>query len=83
MTSTPLTRGATGALPLLIRASELLHGLAAPQAARLAERIGAALAEIVDLAGDVEAYGSKWERDEMAQIADALRAATAEYNGMS
>jgi hypothetical protein len=76
---TPLTRCATASLPHLIRAHDLLHGLAAPQAARLSERIAAALADLIDIAGDVECYGNKWYGGEIGEIAHALRVATAEY----
>lgn len=79
-TDTPLTRCATAALPLLIEAQDLLHGVAAPKAGAIAERISNALALLIDIAGDVEAYGNRWTGGEIGELAEKLRAATAEYN---
>jgi hypothetical protein len=76
----PLTRCASASLPLLIEAQTRLHGVAAPQASQIAERIGAALADLIDIAGEVEAYGNKWCDGDMGHLAESLRTATAEYN---
>jgi hypothetical protein len=82
-TDTPLTRCAAAALPLLITAHGELHGVAAPRASALADRIGAAMALLIDIAGDVEAYGNRWTGGEIGELAEKLRAATAEYNGIA
>lgn len=78
----PLTRSATAVLPLLIEAHGRLYGLAAPKASRLADRIGDALATLIDIAGDVEAYGNKWCGGDMERLATQLREATREYHGV-
>ena len=81
MSDTPLTRCAAAAVPLLIEAHTELHGLAAPKASRLANRIGGLLAELIEVASDVEAYGKQWSaQTTLADLAAKLRAATAEYN---
>ena len=77
---TPLTRCAAASLPLLIEAHTRLHGVAAPQASRIADRIAAAMADLIDIAGEVEAYGNKWCDGDMGKLAESLRNATAEFN---
>jgi hypothetical protein len=67
-------------LPLLIEARERLHRLAAPQASAIADRIGAALEALIDVAGDVECYGNKWTGGRMEEIAAQIREATREWN---
>ena len=76
----PLTRSAAAVLPLLIEAHDRLYGLAAPQASRIADRIANALAELIDIGGEVEAYGNKWEGGRMGKLAAEIRTATAGYN---
>jgi hypothetical protein len=78
-TDTPLTRCATASLPVLLRAHDVMHGLAAPRASRIAERISAALEELIECAGDAEAYGNTWSGGEMGEIAAAAREATREW----
>ena len=79
---TPLTRCATAALPVLIDAHSLLHGIAAPKATRIAERIAGLLEQIIDCAGDVQAYGNTWIGGGGRELADRAFAATAEYDGI-
>ena len=79
---TPLTRCATAALPVLIDAHSLFHGLAAPKATRIAERIATLLEQIIDCAGDVQAYGNSWTGGGGRELADRAAAATAEYDGV-
>ncbi len=63
-------------LPLLIEAHIRLRDLAAPQASRIADQIGACLETLIDIAGDVEAYGSKWTGGRMEELATQIREAT-------
>ena len=79
---TPLTRSAAAALPVLIEAHAVLHGLAAPKASRIADRIAALLEQIIECAGDVQAYGNTWCGGEMGEIADRAFEATREYEGI-
>ena len=79
----PLTRCASASLPLLIEAHTRLYGLAAPQASRIADRIGHAMAELIDIAGEVEAYGNKWCGGDIGELAESLRNATAEIRDLS
>ena len=79
---TPLTRCATASLPVLLRAHDALHSLAAPRASRIAERIGAALEELISCAEDVEAYGSTWTGGDMGEIAADARTATREWQAI-
>jgi hypothetical protein len=79
---TPATRCSVAALPLLVEAHTRLHGVAAPHASRIAERIGALLDSIIDVAGDVEAYGNKWCAGDMGELARRVREATREYNAI-
>lgn len=80
--NTPLTRCSAAALPLLIEAHGYLSGVAAPQASRLADKISDLLQEVIDLAGDVEAYGNKWDGGTMGDLAAQIREATKEYNSI-
>ncbi len=66
-------------LPLLIEARGRLHGLGAPQASRIAERIGEVLEALIDVAADVESYGNKWTGGSLSEIAAALSVATREW----
>lgn len=79
---TPLTRCSAAALPLVIEAHGILHGLAAPQASRIAEKISALLEGIIDVAGDIEAYGNKWTGGRTGELAALIREATREYNAI-
>ena len=76
----PLTRCSAAALPLIIQAHDVLHSLAAPKASKLADRISALLEEIINVAGDVAAYGNSWVGGDMGKIADSIRLATKDYN---
>jgi hypothetical protein len=77
---TPLTRSATAALPVLIDALPLLHGFAAPKASRIADRIAELLEQIIECAGDVQAYGNTWRGGGMGGIAARAWEATREYD---
>lgn len=77
---TPLTRCAAASLPLLIEAHGRMHGIAAPQATRIAERISALLAEIIEVSAEVECYGAKWCESAMSDLSVKLREANYEYN---
>ena len=79
---TPLTRCSAAALPLLIEAHGQLYGLAAPQASRIADKIAALLEEIIEVAGDIEVYGNKWNGGIMGDLAAGIREATKEYNAI-
>lgn len=79
-TDTPLTRCSAAAFPLLIKAHDSLHGVAAPQASRLADKIADLMDAAIQLAGEVEAYGNKWDGGTMGDLAVALRDATSEFN---
>jgi len=79
--NTPLTRGATAALPVLIDAHAYFYGLAAPKASRIAERIAGLLEQIIDCAGDVQAYGNScWTGGRGRELADRAHEATSEYD---
>ena len=67
-------------LPLLIEARERLLHVAAPQASQIADRIGRALEALIDVAGDVEAYGNKWTGGRMEELAAQIREATRDWN---
>ena len=66
-------------LPLLIKARSELHALAAPQASDIAARIGAALEALIEVAGDVEAYGHKWGGGGVGEMAAQNLEATREW----
>jgi hypothetical protein len=55
---------------------------AAPRASDLATRIAALLESVIDLAGDVQAYGNKWCGGTMGELATKLREATREYDSI-
>ena len=77
---TPMTRCATAALPVLIDAHAYFHGLGAPKATRIAERIAGLLEQIIDCAGDVQAYGNSWTGGRGRVLADRAYEATREYD---
>ena len=89
MATYPIETCSLASLPLLIEARERLYSLAAPQASRIADRISAALEEIIECAGDVEVYGNKWcggdmlTRSTIGDLAAKLNAVTKEWSDLS
>lgn len=83
MTTYPIETCSLASLPLLIEARERLYSLAAPQASRIADRISAALEEIIECAGDVEVYGSRWTGGDIAELAARCSTATKEWSDLS
>lgn len=73
---------AAAMLPHLMAAESYLRSLAAPQASKLSERIGALLAETAELGEDVAMYYRKWPGHGpvtgMAEL-DALAETTGRY----
>lgn len=83
MAQYPIETCSLASLPLLIEARERLLHLAAPQASRIADRISAALEELIECAGDVEAYGNRWAGGDIAELAARCNAATKEWSDLS
>ena len=70
---------ALAALPVLVHAELHLRRLAAPQADELSWRLLAVFEDLINLAGDVEGYGRRWDGGKLAAITAPLAAMLAAY----